>query len=578
MLLNALKKPWFAALLCAALAFAAFSPVLRAGFVWDDGIIQSYQLPFFKSVGDAFDPPPQLTEWSKIYYRPVVVLSYMAEDRLTESLAAGGTGREDPRRATLPHAMSLLFHALATGAVVLFSARLLRPFQWGWVGGLAAGLFFGLLPTHAETACWISGRSDSLATLFTVTGILAVLSAEERGSKSLLALAGASFLLALLSKEVALAGFALLPLALAMAGEPAARRGWKGWTAAMAPLTAAFALWLALRLWAGSTLTSGASGQWGDLLPAVLKAVSFYLSSAVLFWKVVPYPAELPASLWAAAWLSVGLLAVVACAVAWIRGQRHPALCLLWFFAALAPSLWVLASNSASLPVAQRYLYLPGVALALAVGWGASLLAEGRMRKAGAAAFSLAMAVFFALSINAASIWRDDVSFWSAVVEDETAARHAMPWVNLGAAHLYKGKYEEADRYLLRALNPGVPTPKALLAMAYTNLGVSRMERAFGLKRGGKIAEAEALAADAQRYMDSAVAQKLADWTLYKNNAQCLLLRADISKAKTGAYDPALLEAARQQLQKASMFSPGNGEILEQFAVYSRYAEEAEKR
>lgn len=66
-------------------------------------------------------------------------------------------------------------------------------------------LFWGLHPLTTESVNWISGRTDLLAGMFLFASTLSLLRFQDKKKKRLLVLAGFSWLLAIFSKEVALA-------------------------------------------------------------------------------------------------------------------------------------------------------------------------------------------------------------------------------------------------------------------------------------------------------------------------------------------------------------------------------------
>lgn len=174
------------------------------------------------------------------FHRPVVTTSFWVDRML-----AG----DDPlwllRSNVVLHAVSALLLAFAWRRVATDATAFL------------AGLLWAVAPCHAGAVLWIAGRSDLLATLFTLASIVALLRAMtgQRGGRtaSLVLL-----LLALCSKEVAFAAPALLS-ATAFALAP---RGERMRTALR--LTAAhwvlFCLVLAGRVLAIGTLGGGYSG------------------------------------------------------------------------------------------------------------------------------------------------------------------------------------------------------------------------------------------------------------------------------------------------------------------------------
>jgi hypothetical protein len=153
--------PW------AVVSLAAIVPYLstvRDYFVRDDfGVVQLLaQKPF------SYFPRWFVTSWMDHiwgYYpdeiRPFPALSY----QLT---ALGG-----PVSPDLHHLLNILIHA-ANGLLVMAlaerAARLKRP------AAMFAGVIFVLLPVHAESVAWITGRVDSMPAFFYLASFLAYVS------------------------------------------------------------------------------------------------------------------------------------------------------------------------------------------------------------------------------------------------------------------------------------------------------------------------------------------------------------------------------------------------------------------
>lgn len=304
-----IRKAWFAAAVSALAAFFVFMPVLKAQFVWDDSVVQTLQIPYFKTVGDAFRPPRGIVEWGGVYYRPLVMVSYLVEDKLNDAWVGDYRkalkGREDPRRAAIPHGTTLLIHVLTSAAAALFARRCLRGREGAEWGALAAGLVFALHPVHAESVGTIAGRSDSMAVLFLLPALLFALDGREKRSPWRLALSGFLYLLALLSKEVALAGLALLPLCLWLLPEAPGtkdeeKKSFPWWV----PLAAFFAgagAYLALRLGTDSNLGGSSPMSVGELIGRLFRTAAFYGSEIFAPWPMSPYIPDLPGGILTAA-------------------------------------------------------------------------------------------------------------------------------------------------------------------------------------------------------------------------------------------------------------------------------------
>ena len=81
----------------------------------------------------------------------------------------------------LHHALNILIHA-ANGLLVLAIARTAASLSVPAAG--LAGLFFVVLPVHAESVAWITGRVDSMPALFYFGSFLAYARWRRSGSAS----------------------------------------------------------------------------------------------------------------------------------------------------------------------------------------------------------------------------------------------------------------------------------------------------------------------------------------------------------------------------------------------------------
>jgi tetratricopeptide (TPR) repeat protein len=128
-------------------------------------------------------------------YRPVVMLSYAVDYALNG---------EDPSGY---HVMNILIHAL-NGILVFF---LLEELFARRMLSLLTALFFVLHPIRTEAVASIVGRAESLSACFVLVAWLLYIRHCKTGRIRWLGLSAAVFVLAVLSKESALAFVALLP-------------------------------------------------------------------------------------------------------------------------------------------------------------------------------------------------------------------------------------------------------------------------------------------------------------------------------------------------------------------------------
>src|SRR5262245_16757131 len=136
---------------CGVVVMAAALPYLQSAhgyFLGDDfGLVWSFHQrdpPYFLSLftrswdaGVYGDVPDEI--------RPLVALSYQVDF---------GTGSGAPLAF---HVTNITLHIL-NSLLVLGLARVIG--RVSWAGAALAGAVFAVLPAHAETVAWISGRAD----------------------------------------------------------------------------------------------------------------------------------------------------------------------------------------------------------------------------------------------------------------------------------------------------------------------------------------------------------------------------------------------------------------------------------
>jgi Flp pilus assembly protein TadD len=159
------------ALLVAAV-FAVYAGALFNGFVWDDRslIVENGALDRPDAWSQAFVQDfweSELQAGRSSYYRPVVTLTYLV-DRALYGVNPMGY-----------HLTNLVAHAMA----VVLLARLLR--EWGFDAVRAAwgAAVFAVHPALAETVAWVSGRTDSVATVALLGALIADRHRQQRAGR-----------------------------------------------------------------------------------------------------------------------------------------------------------------------------------------------------------------------------------------------------------------------------------------------------------------------------------------------------------------------------------------------------------
>jgi hypothetical protein len=99
----------------------------------------------------------------------------------------------------LKHVITIVFHLL-TSLLVLATARSVACISW--IASVFAAVLFAVLPIHAETVAWITGRIDSSMALFYTASFLAYAHWRRTRTIATLMLSFAAYFIALYSKDL----------------------------------------------------------------------------------------------------------------------------------------------------------------------------------------------------------------------------------------------------------------------------------------------------------------------------------------------------------------------------------------
>lgn len=524
-------------LLPVLVAAAVYWPAPWAAMVWDDKIVIGQQLPAFATWRDALWPPADIEQWSPSYYRPVVVLSYMLDRALFGDGTAG------------PHLSNVFFHVLSTLALFALLRRLLGSRAAGLAGAVAGACLFAVHPIHTESVSWMSGRSDVLATMFLLPAVTLALRWRDTHSLPALAGSGLAVLIAILSKEVAVAAFAIIPAALVLApparlaGPAIPARGMRTWAALAAALLAAGIGALALRWSAEVSATGVAPLDWPDSVLPPAQAIAFLAIKSFWPWPQMHFvpPSALPGL--AGTVVALGALAGLLgwAGARWQRaGDGLPLLAVIWFGAATAPVVAASILAVAEAPVAERYLYLPSVAAALLFGLVVAAAFARGWRVVTAGTVIAVLLLYSAATVQRGLVWQDDESLWSDAVSK--TPDEALPLGELAAVRESRGDPDGALELWLRARK--LTSDRKIAGIVDGNIGLSYLRRNDY--------------AAARPYLESAVRQYEAQHNAQRGlGATLYSLTVDIPLSQNSAGQVlSMLQSARTHYEIAVRLNP----------------------
>jgi len=387
------------------LAVAACAVVVYLGALWnqfaldDVPIIALNPLVVHPSgLWRAFTAPYWTPDLGGHMYRPLVIAGF-AVDALVDGTAWF-------------HAVNLLWHAGAAVAVAALARRWMDT-----AGALVAGLLFAMHPVHVEAVANVVGRSELMATVFSVLAVYAALARQHVGWSA------AALAFGLLSKENAAVAPALVVWAWILGVDRPDRRrmialvvGWVvvgavyaavrtqvrqpfGGYASVAPMFIGQSP-LTVRLTAVAALA--------DVVRLLVFPLTLRVDYSPNERTAVTTPLDLR--------FAMGMLCALAWAalllVAWRRGRKLEAFGLGWIGVAFLPVANLL--YPAGFYVAERTLYLPSVGLVLAATAALSRLPRERLRLA-VATLCLLGGVRTAVRVPK---WRDDNTVTQSILED----------------------------------------------------------------------------------------------------------------------------------------------------------------
>jgi Flp pilus assembly protein TadD len=373
---------WGAGLALALLTCAAYAPVTRAGFLWDDEALTDY--PALGMPGGLrtiwLEPAGNLHE---AHYWPLTYTTFWLERRLW---GAGPLGC---------HVDNVLLHA--ANALLLW--RLLR--RLGLKGAWLGAALFGVHPIHADSVAWAIERKDVLSSFFYLAALFAWMEWLDRRARWSLAMAFALQAAAMLSKSMP----ASLPVTMAVLAWWRVGRARAGDVAALAGLTALTAGFVAFDLHVvRMTEQQWNFGQfpfWDRLATA---GRSFWAYAWHCLWPArlaAIYPETILRATRPMAWAWAAGVAIVLAALVTLRRRlgRGPLACFLIYGATLAPVSGVVAFGFMLYSmIADRFAYLPSMALlagaseAWTLGFGRLDAGRHRLSWAAGAALLLALA------------------------------------------------------------------------------------------------------------------------------------------------------------------------------------------
>lgn len=461
------KVVWAASILSSAITFLIYLPALQYEFVnWDDPTYVSENLGI-----RTLDMEFLRRAFTEIYFsnwHPLTMISYAVDYSIW--------GLNPPGY----HFVNIILHTANTALVALLSVKIIGGIrQMGapalFAAGFVPALIFGIHPIHVESVAWISERKDVLSGLFFILSALFYLSyARERKvvpyAASILACA-----LALMSKPMAVTIPAvLLLLDFYPLKRLSGRKGIIACSAEKVPFAVLSLFTVLMTISAQKSIASVEALPLDIRFFSAFKAYVFYLEKLFIPMGLAPfypYPLEInPLSApYLASYITFGAITATCIALAF----RYRAFIAAWLYytVTLLPVIGIVQVGVQA--AADRYMYLPSLAILILLGAGVAYAIERKARIAMVVGLvAVCTAILSWVTIQQTSIWKDSLSLWNREITlfPDTAL---VGYTNRGVVLSKKGEFGTAldDFNKALAINTNYREARYNRALLYKSMG-----------------------------------------------------------------------------------------------------------
>ncbi len=491
-------------LLILILTIVVYAMSLCNGFVWDDGllILHNPEIKRLDGLRSAFAAEFFFNkgEFASItYYRPLITVTNVI------SYALFGV------KPFFYHLTNVLIHLLNCILVYLLFARY---FALPRLALLLASLVFALHPIHTESICFISGKTDLLATTFFLLATLCYTvtlrparprqslgrvekSADDGENAETLAsrlpwllLTALCFALGLLAKEVII----VLPAFLLALDYFATRHSLRTYIAhhalrlilSLLPLLiiASAYLWIRFTLIKGITMPPYPTHDFTTTLLTMASVFIYYIKLTLLPTSMLcDYTNFFPivTAIWNPLFLlsTAGILALLLINLILFLRKSPYFLALLWFELTLLPVLNIFPLG---IWLAERFLYLPSIGFSLLIGLIVqSLFREGRKASLFIEFTTLVLIILLIVgyavkTVQRSLVWKSDYALWKDAVEKNPYNPQALTLYAEALVSPPQNRYAEARDVLRPAMKRRYDTlyPTQLKTYARALIGLAQ--------------------------------------------------------------------------------------------------------
>lgn len=443
---------------------AVYAGSLRNGFVdWDDPllitenpIVHSFNATSLKKAFTSYDPE---------LYIPLTFVSYQIETLI------GGLS------PFIMHATNLLLHTLNAALVAWLLYLLLGH---GWIA-LALGLLFAVHPLNTEAVAWASARKDVLSTFFFLGAFITELHAAESGRRTLLWTSLLLFVLGCLSKVM----IVTLPILLLLVHRHENGLVDRNTAKRILPYGVIAVIFVVIGLFGKSKAL--VITTLSEKILMAFKSTVFSISAFI--WPQdlsVLYPYTKRISLVSPDFFVPVILVLAMFVIVFLLRKRLSLLVtgFLFYLVALSPTFLNFAKGGDLYVSSDRYAYIPMIGLLMIIGTllreyteGATTVRDIRSRTTHVTALCIAaICASGILAIKQAQTWKDTFSLFQHTLKIYPASDVALN--NTGMAYLLRGETGNAISFFEKAL-AAKEDPKTIVNLAAAHVEQGKYEEAM---------------------------------------------------------------------------------------------------
>ncbi len=402
--------------------FAVYYPAMLSGIhtVDDPGIYSLYS-----------SSPPLLKillPGNGYYYRPLIELSYWLDNKFWDMSPA------------VMHLENVIMHCCNSILVFFLAFRFSNNCNnKTYLLPLLASLLFAVHPLNVEAVAWIAGRTDPLLTLFVLSACFIWLKWIEKPNLFDFILAVVLFVCALLTKETALAAYAVaFFMVLTWPGTALFRERLKmaGYLICPVFLLFIFILYFRSSINSLSKLCALGDIHFGKMIWDGLIACGFYVKKIIF-----PVPLSFAITDVPPIYGLIGTLLFPTLFFIF-KNNRQAGIFLFSALLLVLPAVFVAVTKIAWTPFAERYMYLPLAFCTI----GFSILIQSNFNKEKRFFQILIICLlvgFTAISIHRVKLWSNKLLFYRDAIEKSPT--FGSLYNELGGILLKNGEINSAD-------------------------------------------------------------------------------------------------------------------------------------